>query len=155
MTNSLPFSLTVPYSAVCAVASFHMRMRASYATSARIYSARSSIRMWASSTRIRQVRAKAWESKFSVWASHRAASLMLVQLCWDLVFYSALFGGVRGGLFDYADVRIVRDIRSDLFRSLVNQDVGFYDEQKIGRLTLIKAIQNAKGDVLQAKSPHA
>ena len=50
--------------------------------------------------------------------------------------FSAIFGGLRGGLFQYAIARVVREMRSDLFNSLVKQDIGFYDLTKTGMFTV-------------------
>ncbi|KAH7726669.1 ATP-binding cassette sub-family B member 9 isoform 5 [Aphelenchoides avenae] len=46
----------------------------------------------------------------------------------------AIFGGFRGGFFTYSQSRVDRRIRSDLFRSLVNQEIGFFDENKTGEI---------------------
>ena len=45
----------------------------------------------------------------------------------------AIFGGFRGGFFTYSQSRVDRRIRSDLFRSLVRQEIAFFDENKTGK----------------------
>uniref|UniRef100_A0A915E1Y3 ABC transmembrane type-1 domain-containing protein n=1 Tax=Ditylenchus dipsaci TaxID=166011 RepID=A0A915E1Y3_9BILA len=47
---------------------------------------------------------------------------------------SAVFGGFRGGFFTYSQARVDRRIRDDLFRSLVQQEMGFFDENKTGEI---------------------
>ncbi|KHN76663.1 ATP-binding cassette sub-family B member 9 [Toxocara canis] len=51
-----------------------------------------------------------------------------------LSFSGAVFGGLRGGSFTYAQARIDRRIRDDLFRSLVKQEIGFFDANKTGEI---------------------
>ncbi|PAV61311.1 hypothetical protein WR25_18168 isoform B [Diploscapter pachys] len=51
-----------------------------------------------------------------------------------LAFTSTLFGGFRGSLFTAISGYLSRDIRRDLFRSLVKQDIAFYDNTKTGDL---------------------
>ena len=51
--------------------------------------------------------------------------------------FSALFGGLRGGTFTYSQSRIDRRIRDHLFRSLVKQEIGFFDENKTGTMILL------------------
>ncbi|KAE9550301.1 hypothetical protein FO519_006491 [Halicephalobus sp. NKZ332] len=46
----------------------------------------------------------------------------------------SIFGGFRGGFFTYSQARVDRRIRSDLFRSLVRQEIGFFDENKTGEI---------------------
>lgn len=48
--------------------------------------------------------------------------------------FSTLFGGLRGGCFDYATALVSRQVRLDLFRSLVKQDIAFFDMTKSGWL---------------------
>ncbi|EFP07595.1 CRE-HAF-2 protein [Caenorhabditis remanei] len=45
---------------------------------------------------------------------------------------SSFFGGLRGGCFDYATALVALRIRLDLFTSLINQDIGFFDTSKTG-----------------------
>ncbi|VDD92071.1 unnamed protein product [Enterobius vermicularis] len=45
-----------------------------------------------------------------------------------------LFGGLRGGSFTYAQARIDRRIRDHLFKSLVKQEIGFFDQNKTGEI---------------------
>ncbi|KAK6041504.1 hypothetical protein COOONC_20990 [Cooperia oncophora] len=51
-----------------------------------------------------------------------------------LTMVSTLFGGLRGGCFDYATALVSRQVRLDLFRSLVNQDIAFFDVTKSGEI---------------------
>lgn len=43
--------------------------------------------------------------------------------------------GIRGGLFTFATTKLTVRIRTKLFDSLINQDVGFYDTSKSGEIT--------------------
>ncbi|KAK9809885.1 hypothetical protein WJX72_001039 [[Myrmecia] bisecta] len=54
------------------------------------------------------------------------AKLVLVS------FACAVFSGLRGGLFTVAMTRLNIRVRMTLFRSLLSQEVGFYDTTKIG-----------------------
>ncbi|CAD5209211.1 unnamed protein product [Bursaphelenchus xylophilus] len=56
--------------------------------------------------------------------------LIMAGLC----ISSAIFGGLRGGFFTYSQARVDRRIRNDLFRSLVKQEIGFYDANKTGEI---------------------
>jgi ATP-binding cassette subfamily B (MDR/TAP) protein 9 len=58
-----------------------------------------------------------------------------VKLMLIISVVSAASGGLRGGSFEYAYARINRAIRSNLFSSLVCQDVAFYDKHKTGEVT--------------------
>ncbi|CAJ0573227.1 unnamed protein product, partial [Mesorhabditis spiculigera] len=60
---------------------------------------------------------------------HRTVLIMAI-----LSFLGAVFGGFRGGAFTYAQARIDRQIRNDLFRSIINQEIGFFDENKTGEI---------------------
>ncbi|CAJ0930103.1 unnamed protein product, partial [Mesorhabditis belari] len=51
-----------------------------------------------------------------------------------LTLVSTIFGGLRGGCFDYASARVNRQIRLDLFRSLAHQDIAFFDITKSGEM---------------------
>ncbi|CEF68673.1 ATP-binding cassette sub-family B member 9 [Strongyloides ratti] len=46
----------------------------------------------------------------------------------------ALFGGLRGASFTYAQARVDRRIRDDLFRSIVNQEIGYFDGNQTGEI---------------------
>ncbi|GMS98706.1 hypothetical protein PENTCL1PPCAC_20881 [Pristionchus entomophagus] len=61
---------------------------------------------------------------------HRTVAIMAV-----LSFAGALFGGMRGGMFTYSHMRIDRQIRNDLFRSVTSQEIGFFDANKTGEIT--------------------
>ncbi|KHJ78891.1 ABC transporter transmembrane region, partial [Oesophagostomum dentatum] len=45
---------------------------------------------------------------------------------------STIFGGLRGGTFTYASALVSRQIRLDLFRALVKQEIAFFDTTKSG-----------------------
>ncbi|KAK6727494.1 hypothetical protein RB195_005277 [Necator americanus] len=49
-----------------------------------------------------------------------------------LALSSTIFGGLRGGTFAYATALVSRQIRLDLFRSLVKQEIAFFDTTKSG-----------------------
>ncbi|CAD6184877.1 unnamed protein product [Caenorhabditis auriculariae] len=57
-----------------------------------------------------------------------------VAIMTALSLTSTLFGGLRGGCFDYATALVSRQIRMDLFSSLVNQDIAFFDVNKSGEM---------------------
>lgn len=46
-----------------------------------------------------------------------------------------VFSGARGGIFTVSMTRLNVRLRSALFKSLLSQDVAFYDSEKIGSLT--------------------
>ncbi|KAK6025615.1 hypothetical protein OSTOST_08482, partial [Ostertagia ostertagi] len=58
-----------------------------------------------------------------------------------LTMVSTLFGGLRGGCFDYATALVSRQVRLDLFRSLVNQDIAFFDVTKRDSLSFTSDCQ--------------
>uniref|UniRef100_A0A0K0FY22 ABC-type antigen peptide transporter n=1 Tax=Strongyloides venezuelensis TaxID=75913 RepID=A0A0K0FY22_STRVS len=51
-----------------------------------------------------------------------------------LSFAGALFGGLRGASFTYAQARVDRRIRDDLFRSIVSQEIGYFDANQTGEI---------------------
>ncbi|KHJ85933.1 ABC transporter transmembrane region [Oesophagostomum dentatum] len=51
-----------------------------------------------------------------------------------LTMATTFFGGLRGGCFDYATALVSRQVRLDLFRSLVHQEIGFFDITKSGEM---------------------
>lgn len=55
----------------------------------------------------------------------------IIVLC-CLTAISSFFGGLRGGCFDYATALVTLRIRLDLFTSLINQDISFFDTTKTG-----------------------
>uniref|UniRef100_A0A8R1ER37 ABC transmembrane type-1 domain-containing protein n=1 Tax=Caenorhabditis japonica TaxID=281687 RepID=A0A8R1ER37_CAEJA len=55
----------------------------------------------------------------------------ILVLC-ALTATSSFFGGLRGGCFDYATALVTLRIRLDLFTSLINQDISFFDTTKTG-----------------------
>ncbi|KAK5964602.1 hypothetical protein GCK32_001549 [Trichostrongylus colubriformis] len=63
-----------------------------------------------------------------------ASLVRSVLIMGALTMVSTLFGGLRGGCFDYATALVSRQVRLDLFRSLVNQDIAFFDVTKSGEI---------------------
>jgi ABC-type multidrug transport system fused ATPase/permease subunit len=51
------------------------------------------------------------------------------------LLFSAIFGGGRAGCFSYAIAKVNRQVREDLFSSLVQQEIGFFDATKTGKYT--------------------
>ncbi|EPB73130.1 ABC transporter, ATP-binding protein [Ancylostoma ceylanicum] len=56
-------------------------------------------------------------------------SVILMSL---LALSSTIFGGLRGGTFTYASALVSRQIKLDLFRSLIKQEIAFFDTTKSG-----------------------
>ena len=52
-----------------------------------------------------------------------------------VAFGCAVFTGVRGGLFTLGMARLNLRIRTNLFDSLLRQDIGFFDITKTGEIT--------------------
>lgn len=46
--------------------------------------------------------------------------------------FSTISGGLRGGCFSYGTALVNRQMRSDLFSSLVKQEIGFFDATNTG-----------------------
>ncbi|VDL80853.1 unnamed protein product [Nippostrongylus brasiliensis] len=61
-----------------------------------------------------------------------ASLVRSVLIMGALTMISTLFGGLRGGCFDYATALVSRQVRLDLFSSLVKQDIAFFDLTKSG-----------------------
>ncbi|KIH54877.1 hypothetical protein ANCDUO_14973 [Ancylostoma duodenale] len=59
-----------------------------------------------------------------------AALVRSVTLMSLLALSSTIFGGLRGGTFTYASALVSRQIKLDLFRSLVKQEIAFFDTTK-------------------------
>lgn len=51
-----------------------------------------------------------------------------------IVLVSGVTAGMRGSIFNITSFAIARDIRYDLFHSLIRKDVGYFDETKTGEL---------------------
>ncbi|CAD6196304.1 unnamed protein product [Caenorhabditis auriculariae] len=60
---------------------------------------------------------------------HRTVLVMAL-----LSLASTVFGGLRGGSFTYAHATIDRQIRNDLFKGVVKQEIGFFDLNKTGEI---------------------
>ncbi|PAV67723.1 hypothetical protein WR25_04234 [Diploscapter pachys] len=60
---------------------------------------------------------------------HRTVGIMAL-----LSLACAVFGGFRGGFFTYAHATIDRQIRNDLFRAVLGQEIGFFDANKTGEI---------------------
>ena len=52
-----------------------------------------------------------------------------------LFSFGAIFGAMRAWLFTVAGERIVTDLRANLYESIINQEVAFFDERRTGELT--------------------
>ena len=52
-----------------------------------------------------------------------------------VAFGCAVFTGIRGGLFTLGMARLNLRIRTNLFHSLLRQDIGFFDTTKTGEIT--------------------
>jgi ABC-type multidrug transport system fused ATPase/permease subunit len=46
--------------------------------------------------------------------------------------FSTIFGGFRGGLLSYASYLVNYSMRKDLFRSIVKQEIAFFDKAQTG-----------------------
>ncbi|KAM3721890.1 ABC-type oligopeptide transporter ABCB9 [Dirofilaria immitis] len=64
-----------------------------------------------------------------------AVLIRSVLLMSVLTFVSTIAGGLRGGSFSYATALVNRRMRSDLFSSLVEQEIGFFDATNTGEIT--------------------
>lgn len=51
-----------------------------------------------------------------------------------IVIWSALCSFFRGLLFQLASERIARTMRNDLYKAILSQEVGYFDENKTGSL---------------------
>lgn len=51
-----------------------------------------------------------------------------------LTTLSAIFGGLRGGIFSYTGALINTRIRKDLFASIVRQEIAFFDNAETGEI---------------------
>ncbi|KAK6053834.1 hypothetical protein COOONC_08660, partial [Cooperia oncophora] len=60
------------------------------------------------------------------------ALIQSVAIMSFLALGSVVFGGLRGGTFTYATALVSRQIKLDLFRSLVRQEIAFFDTTKSG-----------------------
>ncbi|KAL6732530.1 hypothetical protein Aduo_003282 [Ancylostoma duodenale] len=60
---------------------------------------------------------------------HRTVGIMAL-----LSLGCAVFGGLRGGSFTYAHATIDRQVRNDLFRAVIKQEIGFFDANKTGEI---------------------
>ncbi|CAB3406987.1 unnamed protein product [Caenorhabditis bovis] len=60
---------------------------------------------------------------------HRTVFIMAM-----LSLACTISGGLRGGSFTYAHATIDRQIRSDLFKAVVRQEIGFFDMNKTGEI---------------------
>lgn len=49
-----------------------------------------------------------------------------------------VFCGLRGGSFLYLSARIDQTLRSNLFRALIKQEIGFFDLNKTGKFRSTK-----------------
>ena len=51
-----------------------------------------------------------------------------------LCIICSITGGLRGGFFTYAMALINKTMRSELFKSLISQEIAFFDEKKTGEI---------------------
>ncbi|KAI6213965.1 hypothetical protein M3Y94_00213700 [Aphelenchoides besseyi] len=70
------------------------------------------------------VKGKAQSSRF----------IRLVSCMFGLIMLSGACGGVRSGLFSYATSLVNRSMRKDLYRSILKQEIGFFDQSKTGEI---------------------
>ncbi|VDM40294.1 unnamed protein product, partial [Toxocara canis] len=63
----------------------------------------------------------------------RSYEVLMRSVIWMAVL-SVFFDGLRGGCFDYATALVNRQMRCDLFRSLVKQEIAFFDSTKTGEI---------------------
>ncbi|KHN73719.1 ATP-binding cassette sub-family B member 9 [Toxocara canis] len=66
----------------------------------------------------------------------RSYEVLMRSVIWMAVlsFITVFFDGLRGGCFDYATALVNRQMRCDLFRSLVKQEIAFFDSTKTGEI---------------------
>uniref|UniRef100_A0AC35THV2 Ligand-gated ion channel 50 n=1 Tax=Rhabditophanes sp. KR3021 TaxID=114890 RepID=A0AC35THV2_9BILA len=64
-----------------------------------------------------------------------AAVLKSILIIGGLSLLASFFGGCRWGSAEYASALIHRKMRSDLFRSLVYQEMSFFDDLQTGEIT--------------------
>ncbi|KJH48597.1 ABC transporter, ATP-binding protein [Dictyocaulus viviparus] len=73
----------------------------------------------------------------------RSVALMSLMYEYELLncfTFSAIFGSFRGGAFTYAGVLVLRQIKLALFRSLIRQEIAFYDTTKSGKKLMVTFI---------------
>lgn len=58
-----------------------------------------------------------------------------------LVLVSSAFGGLRGFCFSYATSLVDRSVRRDLYRSIVQQEIAFFDKAQSGKLNLVISLK--------------
>ncbi|KAI6183113.1 Antigen peptide transporter 2 [Aphelenchoides bicaudatus] len=63
---------------------------------------------------------------------HDFLRLILIMLA--LTALSTIFGGLRGGFFEYATYLVDQSMRRDLFRSIVRQEIAFFDKAQTGEI---------------------
>ena len=51
-----------------------------------------------------------------------------------LTLIMAIFSALRGYSFNLLGEKIVRDLRQELFKALINKDIAYYDKNKTGEL---------------------
>jgi ABC-type bacteriocin/lantibiotic exporter with double-glycine peptidase domain len=49
-----------------------------------------------------------------------------------VIIFRTISGGINAGCFEYATTAMNRKMRSDLFRSILYQEIAFFDEVKTG-----------------------
>ncbi|KAH7693181.1 ABC transporter, partial [Aphelenchoides avenae] len=64
----------------------------------------------------------------------RGVFLQSVFIMSVLTIVSTIFGGLRGGCFDYATALVNRRMRRDLFNSIMSQEIAFFDSSQTGEI---------------------
>ncbi|KAI6239835.1 Antigen peptide transporter 2 [Aphelenchoides fujianensis] len=64
-------------------------------------------------------------------SEHEFVNLILIMM--GLTAVSTIFGGFRGGAFTYATALVSRSLRRELFRSIVRQEIAFFDVAQTGK----------------------
>ncbi|KAI6195376.1 Antigen peptide transporter 2 [Aphelenchoides besseyi] len=65
-------------------------------------------------------------------SEHEFLNLILIMI--GLTAVSTIFGGFRGGTFTYATALVNRSLRRDLFRSILKQEIAFFDVAQTGEV---------------------
>ncbi|KAI6227749.1 Haf ABC transporter 4 [Aphelenchoides fujianensis] len=60
--------------------------------------------------------------------------MKLVLGMFGLILISGIFGGLRGGFFSYATSLVNRSLRKDLYRSILRQEIGWFDQIQTGEV---------------------
>uniref|UniRef100_A0A914P3D7 ATP-binding cassette sub-family B member 9 n=1 Tax=Panagrolaimus davidi TaxID=227884 RepID=A0A914P3D7_9BILA len=69
-----------------------------------------------------------------IYGKEKSEFLHSIIIMCSLCLVSSITGGLRGGCFSYATALVANKMRSDLFKSLIYQEIGFFDERKTGEI---------------------